>query len=217
MDGVKKQMGLPVGGGAATSCTDQVGGGGQVVVKAGEEVTGERKKKKKRKERSPAPGDTTEVADDSNNPMEQVAAAMRRRNEAQRRPPGSTPAPAIAPVSQEENGDETRRLAKSGWESAMDPSSGRAYFFNRRTGQRSWTNPLQSAASATATRSTLGSALGVAPSSAAKDQVTATGERPKDGDTEALPVGWKSAKDPKSGKVYFHHNSGKTSWERPTA
>lgn len=76
------------------------------------------KNKNKRKHDSPAA-----VVDDPNNPLEQVVNAIRRRNEALKQPPaGLTTIP-------------------NSWETALDPSTGKTYYFNRSTGQQQWDPP----------------------------------------------------------------------------
>lgn len=155
-------------------------------------------KKKKKKIREPI-----FLPDDEFNPMEQVALAIRRREQAMGAPPSSlfgsatnTKADAAALGANSSALDlaspdaeqplETELIA-AGWESTKDPSSGKTYFFQRSTNERSWTKP---------------------------DLPKSVSGGNSDG---SLPDGWKSAKDPKSGKVYYHHTSGKTSWEMPTS
>jgi hypothetical protein len=76
------------------------------------------KNKKKHKHHSPAA-----VVHDPNNPLEQVVNAIRRRNAALKQPPaGLTTMP-------------------NSWEKALDPSTGKTYYFNRSTGQQQWDPP----------------------------------------------------------------------------
>jgi hypothetical protein len=82
----------------------------------------------------------------------------------------------------------------SGWETSHDPVSHKPYYFNRATGERSWEKPKQ-----------LNSAIVDASIS-----MTETKE-----EAEMLPEGWKSALDSASGKTYYYHENGETSWEKP--
>jgi len=82
-----------------------------------------------------------------------------------------------------------------GWESAPDPASGKPYYFNRATGETSWTPPAAAPAAAPAPAP-------VAPVAAAP----------------ALPPGWEAAPDPATGKqYYFNRATGETSWTPPAA
>jgi hypothetical protein len=76
-------------------------------------------KKKKRKMEKPV------IIDDPNNPMEQVAAAIQRRQLAAAAAAGG-------------GGSSTTNTA---WETAVDPTSGKKYYFCRATGERKWENP----------------------------------------------------------------------------
>ena len=82
-------------------------------------------------------------------------------------------------------------LAAKGWEKAKDPSSGKEYYFNRASGERSWDNPLLEK----------------------KEKPAEDATKPSEGD---LPSGWAATEDASTGKTYYYHAaSGKTSWTRP--
>jgi hypothetical protein len=76
-------------------------------------------KKKKRKKAKQAV-----IIDDPNNPMEQVAAAIQRRQ--------------LAATSATSGGGGGGDVA---WETALDPTSGKTYYFCRATGERKWEKP----------------------------------------------------------------------------
>jgi len=78
----------------------------------------------------------------------------------------------------------------AGWEQATDPLSGKTYFYNRSTGETSWT----------------------APTTPNKEEAAAQSTPASGG----LPAGWEQATDPSSGKFYFYNRStGETSWAAP--
>mmetsp|Transcript_2556 Transcript_2556/g.4642 ORF Transcript_2556/g.4642 Transcript_2556/m.4642 type:complete len:323 (-) Transcript_2556:703-1671(-) len=141
-------------------------------------------KKKKRKKSQPV---HPVLEDDAYNPMEQVAQAILRRKQA-------LEMGAVSGLA------ETSSVSKTpAWEKAVDPNSGRTYFFQRSTGKRTWQKPagFQEAT----TESTNSAAV--------------TTDNNSNGN-EALPDGWKSANDATTGKVYYYNSSsGKTSWEKP--
>lgn len=85
----------------------------------------ESRKKKKRRTILEEKGNVvpSAVLNDPNNPLDQVASAIRRRNEALRAPPISAAA---------------QRVLCAGWDSATDKATGKMYYFNLSTGQRSW-------------------------------------------------------------------------------
>merc|ERR1719482_85806 len=68
-----------------------------------------------------------------------------------------------------------------GWEMTTDPNTGKPYYFNRATGQSSWTPP---GAVAPATL----------PAAAASPAA-------------ALPAGWEAAADPATGKTYYFNRA----------
>jgi hypothetical protein len=83
----------------------------------------------------------------------------------------------------------------SGWETAKDPLTGNTYYFHRASGNRSWEKPDANNASSE--------------SSSTKDH------EDKGKNDKLLPAGWKSAVDQASGKIYYHHTNGKTTWTKP--
>jgi hypothetical protein len=80
-------------------------------------TTEQPKKKKRKKVKAPV------IIDDPNNPMEQVAAAIQRRQLAVT---GATSGGAAGGAA---------------WETALDPTSGKTYYFCRATGERKWEKP----------------------------------------------------------------------------
>jgi hypothetical protein len=132
---------------------------------SGEEEHDKPKKKKRKKSAGPV------IVNDPNNPLEQVAALIEQRRR-QMMAPTAVVDPTLLP----------------GWEMANDTTSGKPYYFNRSTGERSWDKP-QAVPGATST-------------SELKDS--------------ELPEGWKEATDGASGKTYYYHTNGETRWDRPT-
>ena len=90
----------------------------------------------------------------------------------------------------------TDRNLPSGWETAKDPSTGNTYYFHRASGNRSWEKPNANNASS--------------------ESISTKDHEDKGGSEKLqLPVGWKSAVDQASGKTYYHHTNGKTTWTKP--
>ena len=82
----------------------------------------------------------------------------------------------------------------AGWEQAVDPGSGKTFYFNRQLNQTSWTPPDASAGGAPA------------PAPAPVQQASPGG----------LPQGWEMSTDPGSGKTfYFNRALNQTSWDPP--
>jgi hypothetical protein len=132
-----------------------------VLEEEGENSSLKPKKKKRKKSEGPV------IISDPNNPMEQVAAIVQRRNQ-------------MLSVGCD---------LPAGWEATMDNATGKNYYFNRVSGERSWTAP-----------------------EAPKSQGA------KNSDTETpLPQGWSVAVDKASGNNYYFHTSGQTQWNRPTS
>merc|ERR1719160_289752 len=78
-----------------------------------------------------------------------------------------------------------------GWESTMDPSTGKPYYFNRATGESAWTPPAAAPAPMPMP------VMAPMPAAAAP----------------ALPPGWESTLDPSSGKTYyFNRATNETRW-----
>ena len=116
-------------------------------------------KKKRKKNRGPT------IVSDPNNPLEQVQAIIQQRRQAAMGVAADLP---------------------PGWEASIDPASQKPYYYNRATGERSWTKP---------------------------ENATAT---PQPTSSEDLPKGWKSAVDNSSGKTYYYNDKGETKWDKPT-
>mmetsp|Transcript_25608 Transcript_25608/g.56034 ORF Transcript_25608/g.56034 Transcript_25608/m.56034 type:complete len:395 (-) Transcript_25608:39-1223(-) len=219
MDSAKKQLGIEIG--AATtpnsSGPDRIDGGPDALSADGTAKKRKEKHKKKKKRKSKAIAESPHV-DDTNNPMDQIADAIRRRNESLLRPPGSILGGAGSAAGADAIGltgsglgvvgavepsstDRTQQLAAKGWEQTPDPSTGKHYYFNRSTGERTWNNPLLEQSSAEDT---------------ADD--TCTGARDQLSTRTTLPDGWAEAQDASSGKTYYYHSSsGKTQWTKPTS
>ena len=88
---------------------------------------------------------------------------------------------------------QTNHDLPSGWEAAKDPSTGNSYYFHRATGDRTWEKPKTSADGA----------------------CSSTKDHDNEATSEALPAGWKSDVDQATGKLYYHHTSGETTWTKP--
>lgn len=83
-----------------------------------------------------------------------------------------------------------------GWETTPDPATGKPYYFNRATGETSWTPPA-------------------AAPMAAMPMVTMPAVDPA---APALPPGWEATADPATGKTYyFNRATSETTWTVPTA
>lgn len=128
---------------------------------AGGEDHDKPKKKKRKKNAGPV------IVNDPNNPLEQVAALIEQRRRQMMAPPVVDP------------------LLPPGWEIAQDSTSGKPYYFNRSTGERSWDRPHAVHGSNTAVK------------------------------VAELPEGWREAIDGTSGKTYYYHTNGQTKWDRP--
>ena len=217
MDSLKKQLGLTSGGPSSGMGTEDQAKTEDVSANddsnALPEDTGptkkKRKKKKKSKSRDCADG-AAHLEDDSNNPMDQIAAAIQRRNQAMMYPPGSVgrAAAAAAASGVADVGaaaadaigltgsglpSQVNALVAKGWDEAVDPSSGKKYYFNRSTGETKWENPLLEK----------------------KEKSTEEVAKSSEGD-EALPDGWAATKDASTDKTYYYHAaSGKTQWTKP--
>lgn len=81
-----------------------------------------------------------------------------------------------------------QRKLQSDWKTATDPATGKTYYYNTNTGERSWNPPPLGNTSTTTTTN-----------------------------TTSLPAGWQAVQDATSGKEYYYHTeTKKTQWERPT-
>jgi hypothetical protein len=154
-------------------------------------------KKKKRKQGSKNDGPV--FVNDPNNPMEQVANALQRRHaqQQQQQMPFAL-STSLIPLP-------------SGWETATDPTTNRMYYFCRTTGQRQWDIPtLVAMATPTVTAATTNGN-----SDQLQQESSTTAAPATTAMTDDLPEGWNLAKDPTTGKDYFFHTDGTTTWERP--
>jgi hypothetical protein len=125
-------------------------------------------KKKRKKEESAAAAPV--MVRDPTHPLEQVAAAVQRQKMMKQQQPDG-----------------------AGWETAIDPTSQRPYYFHRPTGQRTWDRPLSMAGATTVVATTTTS--------------TTTNDN---GST------WKETKDASTGKTYYYNTkTNVTTWERP--
>eukprot|EP00551_Chaetoceros_affinis_P004469 CAMPEP_0203673576 /NCGR_PEP_ID=MMETSP0090-20130426/13051_1 /ASSEMBLY_ACC=CAM_ASM_001088 /TAXON_ID=426623 /ORGANISM="Chaetoceros affinis, Strain CCMP159" /LENGTH=370 /DNA_ID=CAMNT_0050539265 /DNA_START=33 /DNA_END=1142 /DNA_ORIENTATION=- len=202
MDSLKKLNGVESYVGSGVSTGEGNADNSSAPTKETGDVIDSKLKKKKKKKKKKKDGITASDEVDTNNPMEQVLSAMRRRTELQSRPPGSsnqiameTKAVLTGTISLSTlqnsvqsatilNGSETAELARYDWEAAVDPSSGKTYFFSRKSGERQWDNPIEK----------------LRRSQGSHD----TGDK--------LPDGWRPAKDAAGRTYYYHRESGKTSW-----
>ena len=217
MDSAKKQLGIAIGTATTTSSSSPGRSDGGPDALSADATTKKRKekhKKKKKSKKSKAIAESPPV-DDTNNPMDQIADAIRRRNESMLHPPGSILGGAgsaagadaicltgsglgVVGAVEPSSTDRTQQLAAKGWEQTPDPTTGKYYFFNRSTGERTWNNPLLQ-------------------QSSAKDTAD-TGTRDQLSTRTTLPDGWAEANDASSGKTYYYHSSsGKTQWTKPTS
>jgi hypothetical protein len=93
----------------------------------------------------------------------------------------------------------------AGWIEKLDPGSGRSYFVNSLSGEKSWTRPAalaQAAEAAVAAASTPEAPAGAAAEATA----------------DVLAQGWIEKLDPGSGRSYFVNSlSGEKTWTRPEA
>jgi hypothetical protein len=130
------------------------------------------KKKKKIKNLPPV------IVNNPNHPLEQIAAILAQRQQQQQQPTSS-------------------ELLPMGWECAKDTVTGKQYYFNRTTGERTWELPKSIINDSSKTETTTGI-------SNYNEKLTHSC--------------WNVTKDPTSGKEYYYNSqTGETSWEKPTA
>ena len=172
-DSIRKELGKPpitslgVGGAAPSEDgTYSAIDGGSSGAPAPDNVKS-KKKKKKKKTKAELPFYNPNEDDDPFNPMAQVAQAIKRRNEILGRAPtlaaeadrsnsrldasvlgASIRLPSSSVTSSAPSVESSAVLepsvASDGWKSAVDASSGKTYFFNRKTNERTWTKPVPS-------------------------------------------------------------------------
>ena len=82
-----------------------------------------------------------------------------------------------------------------GWAQAIDPTYNTAYWFCRATGVRSWTHPAAAS-----------SVFVAAPPPPPPPPPPAMSK---------LPPGWRTVVEPTTGRPYYAHATGETSWTRP--
>ncbi len=112
--------------------------------------------KSKKKKRKKSEHVIAVIESDPNNPMEQVAQAILRRKQALDAPPTAllgvsqtavdavalgAGAGAVQLASTSANKALEPELVAAGWEAALDPKSGKIYYFRRSTNEQSWEKP----------------------------------------------------------------------------
>eukprot|EP00956_Cyclotella_meneghiniana_P028818 scaffold68142_cov64-Cyclotella_meneghiniana.AAC.6 len=220
MDSLKKELGQTTG--------DDDGNNNDVAegaAAADESIeTKDKSSKKKKKKKSKQINEAMVPQSDPFNPMEQVAAAIARRNQALLQAP-------LAAV----DGDSTRasdaaalgasttsfnmlseslesNMIAAGWESAKDSTTGKLYYFNRNTNERSWTKPtqLKETSDILSSKANDAAALGA---SVVVPQSSLAGESLE---RELLDLGWQSATDVNGKIYYFNRKTNERSWTKPT-
>jgi WW domain len=144
--------------------------------------TGDNKKKKKKKTILPT------IINNPNHPLEQVAAILAQR---QNHYIGSVTSTRLHPS-----------LLNVGWEVARCSNTGKDYYYNRRTGDRTWDPPQEQPEQQ--------------PQQQNQEQVQPHQQ------AEAVinskqSNDWKVTKDSSTGKEYYYNiQTGETTWEKPT-
>lgn len=191
MDSLRKELGQPSTF-TTTTTTDVV-----------DEETSKKSKSKKKRRKERESEYIPEI--DEFNPLEQVSQAILRRKHAMEAPSSkllaivanNTKAADAAALGADSSVFEMALytalqsplepdFVADDWDSATDPTSGKVYYFNQSTNERSWEKPES------------------VPKPAKQNNAE-----------ENLPDGWKSATDQSSGKLYYYHTSGETSWKKP--
>ena len=217
MDSLKKELGQTTGDDGNNNDV------GEAVADESDE-TKDVSVKKKKKKKSKQIKDAMVPESDPFNPMEQVAAAIARRNQALLQAPlaaadgdstRASDAAALGASTQSFNMPseslEPNTIA-AGWESAKDPTTGKIYFFNRNTNERSWTKPIQlketshSLSHKANDAAALGASVVVPQSSLAGELL----------EGELLDLGWQSATDVTGKIYYFNRKTDERRWTKPT-
>ena len=218
MDSLKKELGQTTAHGDSISDNDGVVSDTIDDGKTKDKDTEAKKKKKKQKKIK----DTVVPDSDPFNPMEQVAAAIARRNQALQAPPTSTnnvdlmraaDAAALGATHVFTNNEDVLepKLTAAGWESAKDQTSGKLYYFNRKTNERSWTKPNVSSTPNFSISSVSSDAAVLGANNTA---MLVAGEELE---PELVALGWQTAKDPSSGNsYYFRRETNEQSWIKPS-
>lgn len=129
----------------------------------------EHTKKKKKKAKNLAPI----IVNNPNHPLEQIAAILAQRQ---------TSSELSLPM---------------GWEFAKDSITGKNYYFNRTTGERTWEAPPSTQSNVNNSKGTVATTL-------------------SSNDTIGPCSSWNVTKDPTTGKEYYYNvETGETSWEKP--
>ena len=123
--------------------------------------------------------------------------------------PAPTPAPAPAPVAEAapatpvESASSSPLPLPSGWESRVDPTTGRPFYVNLVERTTSWERPTAPAA---------------APTPAPTPAPPPVTEQTEEASLASLPAGWEARVDPTSGRTFYVNLTERTtSWNPPTA
>ena len=107
------------------------------------------------------------------------------------------------------------------WQAAVDPASGKSYYFNELTGETVWELPVD-AKSTVAENDDVPSSTNIDEVDQNTEELSLSGKSTVDPRKELveaapkLPTGWLSAIDEASGKIYYYNDEiGETSWEPP--